>query len=93
MFKCILYVFVASNFLFIVNWNCFCLQNAVPETCPADLGGKCGEDGEWEGEFFPGIPKIKYEVKELHPLQDLTQVLFVAVAEEMNVIIVNIGEY
>ncbi|KAA3453488.1 xylose isomerase-like [Gossypium australe] len=39
----------------------FFIVNAVPETCPADLGGKCGEDGEWEGEFFPGVPKIKYE--------------------------------
>ncbi|KAK8677427.1 hypothetical protein V6N13_142965 [Hibiscus sabdariffa] len=37
------------------------IANAVPETCPADLGEKCGEDGEWEGEFFPGVPKIKYE--------------------------------
>ncbi|PWA76423.1 Xylose isomerase [Artemisia annua] len=34
-----------------------------PPTCPADLDGDCGVDnsGEWEGEFFPGIPKIKYE--------------------------------
>ncbi|KAK8647312.1 hypothetical protein V6N13_121056 [Hibiscus sabdariffa] len=39
----------------------FFIANAVPETCPADLGEKCGEDGEWEGEFFPGIPEIKYE--------------------------------
>ncbi|KAJ8439559.1 hypothetical protein Cgig2_024146 [Carnegiea gigantea] len=30
-----------------------------PPTCPAE-GVGCGED-EWEGEFFPGIPKIKYE--------------------------------
>ncbi|KAK6944252.1 hypothetical protein RJ641_025354, partial [Dillenia turbinata] len=30
-------------------------------TCPADLGGDCSDSGEWEGEFFPGIPKIKYE--------------------------------
>ncbi|KAI5557090.1 hypothetical protein BDE02_18G078600 [Populus trichocarpa] len=34
---------------------------AGPPTCPADLGGKCSDSGEWEGEFFPGIPKIKYE--------------------------------
>ncbi|KAJ6759308.1 hypothetical protein OIU74_025893 [Salix koriyanagi] len=34
---------------------------AGPPTCPADLGGKCSGSGEWEGEFFPGIPKIKYE--------------------------------
>uniref|UniRef100_A0A1D1XEE8 Xylose isomerase n=1 Tax=Anthurium amnicola TaxID=1678845 RepID=A0A1D1XEE8_9ARAE len=31
-----------------------------PQTCPADLNAKC-DDGEWEGEFFPGIPKVKYE--------------------------------
>lgn len=29
-----------------------------PQTCPADIDSKCGE---WEGEFFPGIPMIKYE--------------------------------
>ncbi|XP_047320051.1 xylose isomerase isoform X1 [Impatiens glandulifera] len=29
-----------------------------PPTCPADNDSKCGD---WEGEFFPGIPKIKYE--------------------------------
>ncbi|XP_052199716.1 xylose isomerase isoform X3 [Diospyros lotus] len=29
-----------------------------PPTCPAGLSSGCGE---WEGEFFPGIPKIKYE--------------------------------
>ncbi|KAF5804728.1 putative xylose isomerase [Helianthus annuus] len=35
-----------------------------PPTCPANLDdGECGSEdsGEWEGEFFPGIPKIKYE--------------------------------
>ncbi|CAO2823015.1 unnamed protein product [Amaranthus hypochondriacus] len=30
-----------------------------PPTCPAE-GSGCVDD-EWEGEFFPGIPKIKYE--------------------------------
>ncbi|KAM3220694.1 xylose isomerase [Capsicum annuum] len=35
---------------------------AAPPTCPADIGSDCGGDsGEWDGEFFPGIPKIKYE--------------------------------
>ncbi|KAK4415261.1 Xylose isomerase [Sesamum alatum] len=35
---------------------------AAPPTCPAHLGGDCANgSGEWEGEFFPGIPKIKYE--------------------------------
>ncbi|GMP36334.1 hypothetical protein CsSME_00008493 [Camellia sinensis var. sinensis] len=32
---------------------------ASPQTCPANIGKGCGDD--WEGEFFPGIPKIKYE--------------------------------
>lgn len=31
-----------------------------PPTCPAE-GSGCDAD-EWEGEFFPEIPKIKYEV-------------------------------
>ncbi|PKI79542.1 hypothetical protein CRG98_000017 [Punica granatum] len=33
----------------------------VPETCPADIDSKCGDKDDWEGEFFPDIPKIKYE--------------------------------
>ncbi|KAK4404524.1 Xylose isomerase [Sesamum angolense] len=33
---------------------------AAPPTCPAHLGSDCATD-EWKGEFFPGIPKIKYE--------------------------------
>ncbi|CAL5375133.1 unnamed protein product [Camellia sinensis] len=36
-----------------------CSIAASPQTCPADIGKGCGDD--WEGEFFPGIPKIKYE--------------------------------
>ncbi|KAK1305814.1 Xylose isomerase [Acorus calamus] len=33
------------------------------QTCPANLKAGCGGDDSdgWEGEFFPGIPKIKYE--------------------------------
>ncbi|XP_073141072.1 xylose isomerase isoform X3 [Henckelia pumila] len=35
---------------------------AAPPTCPADVESDCANgSGEWEGEFFPGIPKIKYE--------------------------------
>nr|CAB3455275.1 unnamed protein product [Digitaria exilis] len=36
---------------------------AAQETCPADFDSKCegGASDDWEGEFFPGIPKIKYE--------------------------------
>ncbi|MFS8023192.1 putative xylose isomerase [Helianthus anomalus] len=38
-----------------------------PLTCPANLDGECGSEDsdEWEGEFFPSIPKIKYEVRRL----------------------------
>lgn len=45
--------------------NNFYLQIAEgPHTCPANLEAKCdgGSSDGWEGEFFPGIPKIKYEV-------------------------------
>lgn len=37
-------------------------QIAAPKTCPASDLGKCGDSDEWKGEFFPDIPKIKYEV-------------------------------
>ncbi|XP_042519053.1 xylose isomerase-like isoform X1 [Macadamia integrifolia] len=42
---------------------CFLAFASAPSTCPADLGSKCSgsESDEWEGEFFPGITKIKYE--------------------------------
>ncbi|KAG4970082.1 hypothetical protein JHK82_035778 [Glycine max] len=33
----------------------------APQTCAANDADKCGDSDEWEGEFFPGIPKIKYE--------------------------------
>ncbi|KAL2928941.1 Xylose isomerase [Bienertia sinuspersici] len=44
---------------------CLCLVFSVavavgPPTCPAENSGGCGDD-EWQGEFFPEIPKIKYE--------------------------------
>lgn len=38
------------------------LQIADSHTCPADLNSECSHSGDWEGDFFPGIPKIKYEV-------------------------------
>ncbi|KAG2256958.1 hypothetical protein Bca52824_076252 [Brassica carinata] len=37
------------------------LVSADPQTCPAESGAKCSGSGEWEGEFFPDIPHIKYE--------------------------------
>ncbi|KAI9184900.1 hypothetical protein LWI28_002302 [Acer negundo] len=40
----------------------FSRKIASPQTCPADLSTKCADSGEWEGEFFPGIPTIKYEI-------------------------------
>ncbi|PNX64577.1 xylose isomerase-like protein, partial [Trifolium pratense] len=33
----------------------------APQTCPATNDAKCGDSDDWEGDFFPGIPKIKYE--------------------------------
>ncbi|KAH9806044.1 Xylose isomerase [Citrus sinensis] len=33
----------------------------APPTCAANLDSKCADSDEWKGEFFPGIPKIKYE--------------------------------
>ncbi|XP_051150160.1 xylose isomerase [Andrographis paniculata] len=36
--------------------------SAEPKTCPADFSSGCAADSdEWKGEFFPDIPKIKYE--------------------------------
>ncbi|KAK6127038.1 hypothetical protein DH2020_039216 [Rehmannia glutinosa] len=41
-------------------WNI--VTAAAPPTCPADIESDCSTgSGEWEGEFFPGIPQIKYE--------------------------------
>ncbi|KAI4375573.1 hypothetical protein MLD38_013427 [Melastoma candidum] len=50
-----------KKLLFVVCiTGAFAAVIADPPTCPAsDLGSKCS-DG-WEGEFFPGIPKITYE--------------------------------
>lgn len=42
-----------------------CPQIALAaQTCPANLEAKCDGDSSdgWQGEFFPEIPKIKYEV-------------------------------
>uniref|UniRef100_A0A2P2MFL0 Xylose isomerase n=1 Tax=Rhizophora mucronata TaxID=61149 RepID=A0A2P2MFL0_RHIMU len=47
--------------LVFLNLVAYPVIAAGPPTCPADFGGKCSDPGEWEGEFFPGIPKIKYE--------------------------------
>ncbi|MFS8019894.1 putative xylose isomerase [Helianthus anomalus] len=46
---------------------CFSVICEPPPTCPANLDGECRtkDSEEWEGEFFPGIPKIKYEVRRL----------------------------
>lgn len=49
--------------VFLIIWEKYCAQIAVgPPTCPADGSSGCGDSDEWEGEFFPGIPNIKYEV-------------------------------
>lgn len=71
-----IYIYFPCFYIFFYNPICLVLGHDIckliflfdgmkagaPQTCPADNGGKCdGSDG-WEGEFFPGIPKIKYEV-------------------------------
>ncbi|WZZ87689.1 hypothetical protein YC2023_116268 [Brassica napus] len=44
-------------------------KSADPQTCPAESGAKCSGSGDWEGEFFPEIPHIKYErLKSSNPL-------------------------
>lgn len=61
-----LYLCYVFTFLRYANTIYFCLfdgkQIAAPETCPAKDVGNCGDSDDWEGEFFPDIPKIKYEV-------------------------------
>ncbi|PIA28595.1 hypothetical protein AQUCO_06800036v1 [Aquilegia coerulea] len=56
---------IARNILLLLLCsNVFLAAIATaPQTCPADASSGCGDNssGEWEGEFFPGIPKIKYE--------------------------------
>ncbi|KAJ6821804.1 xylose isomerase-like [Iris pallida] len=44
--------------LLCLNFGVFII--AGQHTCPANLEAKCEDDG-WTGEFFPGIPSIKYE--------------------------------
>ncbi|GAB2267461.1 hypothetical protein Dimus_002444 [Dionaea muscipula] len=55
-------VIMGKLFLFLVSLN---LVSSIvlavgPPTCPADDASGCSDD-DWEGEFFSGIPKIKYE--------------------------------
>ncbi|CAH9095049.1 unnamed protein product [Cuscuta epithymum] len=48
--------------LLLLNAILYIGTAAGPPTCPAHLHTDCANaSGEWEGEFFPGIPKIKYE--------------------------------
>ncbi|XP_052163270.1 xylose isomerase [Oryza glaberrima] len=56
---------MGAKLLLLLVASSLCLSAAIAaqQTCPADLDSKCGDaaSGDWEGEFFPGIPKIKYE--------------------------------
>ncbi|KAH0852609.1 hypothetical protein HID58_090804, partial [Brassica napus] len=57
--------------IFIVSAHTllYFLVSADPQTCPAESGAKCSGSGDWEGEFFPEIPHIKYErLKSSNPL-------------------------
>ncbi|CAH9090095.1 unnamed protein product [Cuscuta europaea] len=48
--------------LLLLNAILYIGTAAGPPTCPAHHHSDCANaSGEWEGEFFPGIPKIKYE--------------------------------
>lgn len=61
---------------------------AAPPTCPADNGNDCGSDsGEWTGEFFPGIPKIKYEVIILVYTALVAEILSIELVGELGYVI------
>nr|CAD1833330.1 unnamed protein product [Ananas comosus var. bracteatus] len=52
----------------LLFFSCLCVGISLviassQHTCPANLEAKCGDGStdDWEGEFFPGIKKIKYE--------------------------------
>ncbi|EMS46439.1 Xylose isomerase [Triticum urartu] len=49
--------------LLVASSLCLSAAIAAQETCPADIDAKCGDaaSDDWEGEFFPGITKIRYE--------------------------------
>lgn len=67
--------------LILLSFHYIAMQFAAgPPTCPADLGGKCSDSGEWEGEFFPGIPKIKYEVKTFMTYNSVSSVMYILLA-------------
>ncbi|XP_052488248.1 xylose isomerase isoform X2 [Gossypium raimondii] len=48
------YIFLCMNVIPL-------LAAAASQACSAQSDAKCSQTGEWNGEFFPGIPKIKYE--------------------------------
>ncbi|KAL0827841.1 hypothetical protein Bca101_051519 [Brassica carinata] len=53
----------------LCSYTALFLVSADPQTCPAESGAKCSGSGDWEGEFFPEIPHIKYErLKSSNPL-------------------------
>ncbi|KAH1055258.1 hypothetical protein J1N35_033323 [Gossypium stocksii] len=48
------YIFLCMNVIPL-------LADAASRACSAQSDAKYSQTGEWNGEFFPGIPKIKYE--------------------------------
>ena len=49
-------------FLLCLNVVSFAVIASNPQSCPADdVSSKFGDSDEWQGEFFSGITKIKYE--------------------------------
>lgn len=49
--------------IFLLSLNLAIFIALAAQTCPANLETKCDGDSSdgWQGEFFPEIPKIKYE--------------------------------
>lgn len=45
-------------FIFTLLATSLAVIAGIQQTCPADSSITCGD---WEGEFFPEIPRIKYE--------------------------------
>ncbi|KAJ0979748.1 hypothetical protein J5N97_015222 [Dioscorea zingiberensis] len=49
-------------FLFLLGAVLLNVDASGKGSCPANIESKCDSSSdEWNGEFFPGIPKIKYE--------------------------------
>eukprot|EP00271_Cylindrocystis_brebissonii_P009764 TRINITY_DN249_c0_g1_i1.p1 TRINITY_DN249_c0_g1~~TRINITY_DN249_c0_g1_i1.p1 ORF type:complete len:489 (-),score=103.78 TRINITY_DN249_c0_g1_i1:1643-3109(-) len=52
-----------SLLIFSTTLSAFALEAAIPASADIQTGEAClwENDDDWQGEFFPGIPEIKYE--------------------------------